>query len=79
MKIAITVTKTEQISMDDYKDCYYTKTFEDTATISEINEWCQSVEKYMTIFNCKISQFVEPKELSLPELMDHFKNNNFQP
>lgn len=55
MKIAVTVTITEQISMDDYKDHYYTKVFEDTATIKEINEWCQSFQM-STIFAAKIAQ-----------------------
>lgn len=56
MKIAVTVTKTEQISMDDYKDHYYTKVFEDTATIAEINEWCKTFEPHMTIFAAKLAQ-----------------------
>jgi len=45
MKIAVTISKTEQVSMDEWKDFYYTNVFEDTSTIKEINEWIQTIHK----------------------------------
>lgn len=39
MKTAVTVVKTEQISIDDYRDYKYTRVFDDSATILEIKQW----------------------------------------
>lgn len=58
MKVAVTVTRTEQISVDDYKDHYYTKVFEDTATIAEINAWCNTFGG-ATIFAANIAELKE--------------------
>lgn len=58
MNMAVTITKIERISMDEYKDVYYTKVFDDTATIKEINEWASSIDKKLTlgILSAKLSK-----------------------
>lgn len=61
MKIAVTVTKTEQISMDEYKDFYYTHVFDESATIKDINEWASTIDKNLTfgILASKLSKVTE--------------------
>lgn len=56
--MTVTVASTVQVSMDDFETIYTSKTFEETATIKEINDWIKSVEKGSDIFHSRISKSV---------------------
>lgn len=59
MKIAITVTQCRQIGIDTWKDLHTTKVFDEGATIKEINEWIQTIDKTWTIANATVSSYVD--------------------
>ncbi len=46
MKTVITVTRTEQFSMDEYRDVKTSKTFTDESTIGEIKDWIIKTGKF---------------------------------
>lgn len=61
MEIAVTITKTQQISYDEFKDFHYTKIFDDTATLKEINEWTNTIDQSLEIgiLSARLSKVTE--------------------
>ena len=49
MKTAVTIINTEQTGMDNYKDVFITKVFEDHNTLLEIKTWIKSVGKIKSV------------------------------
>lgn len=55
MTIAVTVTKTHQISIDEYRDFHTTKVFSEHSTILEILEWAKKIDTGATINSIRFS------------------------
>ena len=54
MKIAVTITVCGQIGIDEWKNYYYTKIFDYSVTILEINSWIKTVAPKQSILDAKI-------------------------
>lgn len=59
MKIAVTVTKCYQVGMDDLRDSYITKVFNDTDTKKSMLEWANTIIKEAMFSDLKMSEVVE--------------------
>jgi hypothetical protein len=53
--IQAVISVTKQTDIDDWDVFYYSKTFEKTASLQEIEDWAKTYNSKLTIFNVKFS------------------------
>jgi|JI6StandDraft_1071083.scaffolds.fasta_scaffold584535_2 hypothetical protein len=59
MQVAATILTTKQIGIDTWRDISTTKVFDISASIKDILDWANSIEKGFTISTIKITEVVE--------------------
>lgn len=59
MKIAVTIIVYGQIGVNEWKDYYYTKEFNYSSSIQEIENWIKTIAPNQSILDAKIGKYTQ--------------------